>query len=214
MSVQAMMARMASQQASRLFRTTDYDPELNANVTRYVGRKEAMTGGFAPRTTKDINQITAANNSLELGTSILENLERPEFAAVTGPIFGRGNTIASMAGVGHRTARFLESEIKGLAALQPAIHGFRAIRFARDIEDHLLQTEQSPRALAAAIQGLLQASRAVGDVDLYSYMPEDFQQYAGAFESQPSEAQQKLDALQQLGLTPEQIVELLAAGGQ
>jgi hypothetical protein len=108
------------------------------------------------------NRRAAAGASIKRGEDLLTNLNDDEFKARLGPIISRYNTLENAVGKGDPYAQYLVGELRGWAALQPQIHGFRSAEFVKNIEN-LIKTTQSPESLAATIEGLLAVSYTVRD---------------------------------------------------
>lgn len=105
-------------------------------------------------------RIKAANDSIVAGNKILGFLEDPNIRSTVGPVLGRYNSLKAAVGAGDPVAQKLVGELKGFAALQPAVHAFRAIKFQENLEK-ALTTKQTPEALAALIRGILVTSHVV-----------------------------------------------------
>jgi|SRR3990172_151194 len=122
----------------------------------------AMATGQAPALgkgpgTAERNRMGAARASIQAGEALLKDLSDPQFTAEVGPIIGRFNSLTAAAGAGEPQAQYLVGALKSFAALQPQIHGFRAVQMAENVEK-LLSTKQTPKTLAAGLRGILTAS--------------------------------------------------------
>lgn len=123
-----------------------------------TGETKAYPAGVAPKPgTMEKNRRAAAENSIVSGEILLDRLKTDQFKRALGPVTGRYNSLMQAYGDGDPTAVELVGEIKSFAALQPAVHGFRAVQMAKDVE-HLLSTKQTAESLAAGIKGILSAS--------------------------------------------------------
>ena len=132
------------------------------------------------------NRKAAAATSRKAGEALIRDLETKAFRDEIGSVMGRGNSMLALAGEGNARAQYLVGAIRSFAALQPQIHGFRAIRMAADIEE-LLRTTQNPDTLIATLRGVLTASYYVGDQE----PPDAFAEEGGL----PPETQAELDRL-------------------
>jgi hypothetical protein len=135
--------------------TTFISPETAAAIAR--GEKPALSKGPG---TAERNRMSAARTSIERGEALLSELKDPKFAEKLGAVVGRYNSLAAAAGAGDPDAQYIVGEIKSFSALQPQIHGFRAVQMAQDVEK-ILSTKQDPKALAGALRGILTASYSV-----------------------------------------------------
>lgn len=151
----------------KLQKVDQFNPETGETETRFITQADAMAmaTGAKPGLSKgpgtaERNRMAAARASIESGEALLSEITSPEFASKLGPIVGRYNSLAAAAGAGDPQAQYLVGAIKSFAALQPQIHGFRAVEMAKDIE-RLLTTKQTPEALAAGLRGILTASYTV-----------------------------------------------------
>jgi hypothetical protein len=142
--------------------TANYDSQTG----QYTGLDGVVLEGVEPPDAATVRGIKkAARVSIESGTLLLKRLKEPKFAAEVGMFYGRWNNLKAAVGAGNERARFLQGEIKSFAALQPRIHGFRAWRMAKEIED-AAGIAQSPEALAALIQGVLTASYNAAEMEV------------------------------------------------
>lgn len=148
-------------------KTDVFNAETGEMETRFITREDAaaMARGEKPAISKgpgtaERNRMAAARASIESGETLLSELKDPKFADKIGAVMGRYNSLAAAAGAGDPDAQYIVGAIKSFSALQPQIHGFRAVQMAQDIEK-LLSTKQDPKALAAALSGVLTASYTV-----------------------------------------------------
>jgi len=132
------------------------------------------------------NRKAAAATSRKAGEALIRDLETKAFRDEIGSVMGRGNSMLALAGEGNARAQYLVGAIRSFAALQPQIHGFRAVQMAADIEE-LLRTTQNPDTLIATLRGVLTASYYVGDQE----PPDAFAEEGGL----PPETQAELDRL-------------------
>lgn len=124
-----------------------------------TGQVVQAPAGFSPKpSTAVANRQESAKAALDVSGSAKQYIR--DNAAVIGPIVGRYNSLAQAAGTGDPRAVRLVAMLRSYAALQPNIHGFRAVAFAQHIEE-LLNTKQTPEALLAGIEGIDEAARAV-----------------------------------------------------
>lgn len=108
------------------------------------------------------NRIAAAGDALEASAEIRDFMKDPNVQEQIGPLMGRYNSIKEAAGAGNPLAKELEGKLMGYAALMPAVHSFRAVKFAEKI-NAFLTSKQTPEALLAGIAGIDSATRIVKD---------------------------------------------------
>lgn len=127
------------------------------------GETKPFPAGVVPKPgVTESNRIAAAKDALEASSEIKDYLKKPEVLAATGPFVGRYNSLLEAAGAGNVYAKELVGKLKGYSALQPAVHSFRATKFADQINE-FLTTKQTPEALLAGIKGIDSAVRIVKD---------------------------------------------------
>ena len=130
-----------------------YDPN--------TGATKPIPGGIIPKpTTAEANRMASAGAALVASREISDYLGRADVKKEIGPAIGRYNSLMQAAGVGNPVAVQLVGMLRSYSALQPNIHGFRAVQFAQDIE-RLLTTKQTPEAILAVIKGIDTAAKAV-----------------------------------------------------
>lgn len=151
----------------KLYKLDQFNPETGEAETVFVTESQArkMAAGAAPGVRKgpgtaEKNRMAAARASIEAGEALLADLADPEFSSQIGPVIGRYNSLQAAAGAGDPNAQYLVGALKSFSALQPQIHGFRAVQMADNVEK-LLSTKQTPAALAAGLRGILTASYVV-----------------------------------------------------
>lgn len=144
-----------------------FNEQTGEMETRFITHEDAaaMARGEKPPMSKgpgtaERNRMAAARTSIERGEALLSELKDPKFAEKIGAVVGRYNSLAAAAGAGDPDAQYLVGALKSFSALQPQIHGFRAVQMAQDVEK-LLNTKQSPEALSGALKGILTASYGV-----------------------------------------------------
>jgi hypothetical protein len=125
------------------------------------GTVKPFPKGAVPKATgAEANRVASAKAALESSASIRDYLKDPKVRDEIGPLMGRYNSLLQAVGEGNPTAVKLVGKLKSYSALQPNIHGFRAVQFADQIND-LLTTKQTPESLLAGIDGIDDAARAV-----------------------------------------------------
>ena len=141
--------KIAEQQAQSMDAASDRSPE-----------DSAVPGILKPPAAVLANRMASSRQSLSVGNEILRDLADPAVQEKLGPILGRYQSLSAAAGAGDPIATKLIGAIKGFSAMQMNIHGSRAFNMAKDVEQ-LLTIRQTPEALAAALDGILSASRAL-----------------------------------------------------
>ena len=127
------------------------------------GAVKPFPKGVTPKATgAEANRIASAHAALSASDEIKDYLKKPEVQAEIGPLMGRYNSLLQAFGEGNPTAVRLVGMLKSYSALQPNIHGFRATKFADDINS-LLTTKQTPESLLAGIGGIDTAAEVVAN---------------------------------------------------
>jgi len=194
--------------AGRIYWRKNFNPETGMVEDMPVTPEMAqgMIAGTVPRPARFgqtvENRIKAASDSQELGGRLLGLLDQPENLERVGIAMGNYNSLMDAAGAGDPIAGELAGELMGLSALQPAIHGFRAVRFQEEIND-MLHGRQDPGTLRAKIRGILAASHVVAGDELPPFAPE---------RERGAEMEGLAEAL--AGLSDEEIRAVLGIGGQ
>lgn len=173
-------SRIGMGQDSKILPLTTTDASGNAIQTYITGAKarEMATGnagagatgltGFAkPRTGQIANRDAGAQQSLALGNGALEALRNPKVQEQLGPLIGRYGSLKAAAGAGDPIAVHLISDLGSFAKLQLQVHGSRAKGIADDVEK-LMTIGQTPEALAAALDGTMNAARVISGQSYHS----------------------------------------------